>query len=340
MRPTMIALAAAALALPAFVWAAGTAYTTPTLRVTVSGTTTVIGASGSATDDSTARVAIYAPAGTALAAPAPGSTVGTVEAEASVLGLGGALVPLRGSIVVPPAGTPPPSSQPVCTQGATPSATWLLAWDAVLGQQLPATPAYVLATAGSETALGALKLVVCLPPPDIPEAQGGAPLGAKFTRVTATVRAALTAPASGTWIALWTPYQPATGQPNAAGTVASPSVTSPGAIALGAKRAGARVTVTGTVTQAGQPVGGAAVKLTRGKTAAKLGSFKTVRANAQGKFSVVAPAAAGTFFRATTAAVARTSPAVCASLAGKLPVPCVNGTISGFAATSKVVRAR
>jgi hypothetical protein len=341
-RHTGIGVAALALAaaLPAIVGATTAAYTTPTLKVTVSGSNAVISASGSATDDSTARVAIYAPAGATLAAAAPGSTIGSVKAELVVLGLGGALVPLTGTVTVPAAGTPPPSSQAACTQNQTPTASWRFNWDPVVGQQLPAVPLYVLPTTGAETALGALKFVVCLPPPDVPEANGGAPLGAKFIGVEATLRGAITAPATGTWIALWTPYQAATGQVNTAGTVASPAVSAPGSLAVAARRREQNVAVSGTVTQGGQPVAGAAVRLQRGRTAGRLGAFRTLRTNSQGKFAITTVARAGTFFRASTTVPGRTSAAVCASLGSALPVPCVNGTISGFAATTRTVRAR
>lgn len=344
MRRRKLGIAVAALggaaALTALVSAATTAYTSPTLKITVSGPTTVITGSGSASDDATARVAIYAPTGTAVTAPPPGATIGSVSAVASALALGGALLPLKGTIVVPAAGTPPPASQAQCTQNRTPTATWGLKWDPVVGQQVPTTPVYVLPTAGTETALGAFAFVICLPPPDIPEASGGAPFGAKFTSVQATLRGVLTPPATGVWIAVWTPWQAGTGQPNPAGSVASPAAAAPGSLTVSAKRAAQRVTVSGTVTQGGQPVSGAAVRLVRGKTAGKLASFRTLRTNSKGKFAITALAKAGTFFRASTAVAARANPAVCASLASALPVPCVNGTSAGFTATSKVVRAR
>jgi hypothetical protein len=99
--------------------------------------------------------------------------------------------------------------------------------------------------------------------------------------------------------------------------------------------------VAGTVSQAGQAVAGAPVRLLRGRTAGRLGSFRTIRTNAQGRFSVTALAAGGSFFRGSTVVAARTSAAVCATLGSALaPVPCVNGTISGFTATTRTVRAR
>jgi hypothetical protein len=329
---------AAAAAIPALVAAATTAYTTPTLRVTNAAGATVIAASAGVNDDATARASIYAPTGTTAALTAsPGTQVGTAKAQVSALALGGALLPLDGVILVAQAGQVPPATQQACTSGQTPAATLIVSLSAA-GQVIN-LPAYVIQTSGTETALGPLKIVFCLAPPDLPPPVG-ATFGAKFLSAELTLRGVVTPPAAGVWIAIWTPWQAGNGQINAAGTVASPAVTAPGALAVTAKRRAARVTVSGTVSQGGQPVGRAAVKLVRGKTAGKLSAFKTVRTNAQGKFTVTAPAVAGTFFRGSTALAARANAAVCGTLASALPVPCVNGTISGFAATSRVVRAR
>jgi hypothetical protein len=329
---------AAAVAIPAVVAAATTAYTSPTLKVTNAAGTTVIAASASVSDDATARASIYAPVGTTATLTAtPGTQVGAVEAQVSALALGGALLPLTGVIIVAQPGQVPAASQQACIGTQTPAATLILSLSAA-GQVIN-LPAYVVATSGSETALGPLKVVFCIAPPDLPPPVG-ATFGAKFLSATLTLRGVFTAPATGVWVAIWTPWQAGTGQVNAAATVASPAATAPGSLTLGAKRRAARVTVTGTVTQGGRPVAGVSVRLVRGKTAGRLGSFKTVRTNAQGKFSVTALAKAGTFFRASTTAAARANAALCGTLAASLPVPCVNGTISGFAATSKVVRAR
>lgn len=329
---------AAAAAIPTLVAAATTAYTSPTLKVTNAAGATVIAASASVNDDATARASIYAPAGTtATLTAAPGTQVGTVEAQVSALALGGALLPLNGVIIVAQPGQVPPAAQQACTAGQTPGATLILSLSAA-GQVIN-LPAYVIPTSGTEAALGPVKVVFCLAPPDLPPPVG-ATFGAKFLSATLTLRGVFTAPATGVWVAIWTPWQAGTGQVNAAATVASPAATAPGSLTVGAKRSAARATVSGTLTQGGQPVAGASVRIVRGKTAGRLGSFRTIRTNAQGKFSVSALAKAGTFFRASTTVAARANAALCASLASALPVPCVNGTISGFAATSKIVRAR
>jgi hypothetical protein len=86
----------------------------------------------------------------------------------------------------------------------------------------------VVAAAGPEVTTGySTKLVVCLPPPDVPPGTPGrATFGAKL--LTATFSAsAITQPTSTgdyTWTSFWTPYTPGKGTPNAAGTVEAQSI--------------------------------------------------------------------------------------------------------------------
>ena len=104
-KRTSIALVAvvAAIAVPAVVVAATSAYTSPTLKVRYAGAATVISATAASADDATARAAIYVPTGTAITATqAPGTQLGTVNAQVSALALGGALLPLTGPIIVAP----------------------------------------------------------------------------------------------------------------------------------------------------------------------------------------------------------------------------------------------
>jgi hypothetical protein len=335
-----VALVAAA-AIPALVGAATKAYTSPKLTATKTGTRTILSATVARGDDGTARVAIYTPTGTTITtSAAPGAVVGAVQANIAAHSLGGALIPLAGDIRVAPTGAVTPAQATACAGTPTPTVIWLMELQAA-GQTLP-VPMYLVPTAGAEAALGPAKVVACFTAHDLP----GTPppctpvLCAQFLGATLTFFGVFTPPPAGAWVALWTPYTPGTGQPNAAGTVASPAVTAPGSLAVVARRRARNVTVSGTVTQGGQPVSGAAVRLQRGRTAGRLGAFRTLRTNSQGKFAITALARAGTFFRASTTVPGRTSAAVCASLGSALPVPCVNGTISGFAATSRTVRAR
>jgi hypothetical protein len=338
-----ICIAAAALAaaatLPAVVAAATSAYTTPTLRISQAGAVTVITASSAVGDDATARAAIYAPTGvTATTTQAPGSTIGTVKAQVSALALGGALLPLTGNIVVAPPGSVPAATQAACTQGQAPTATWLLVLTAA-GQTIN-LPAYVIPTAGAETALGPLKVVFCLAPPDLPTDKGGATFGAKFLSAELTLNSVFSALPSGAWVAFWTPWQAGNGQVNAAATVASPAAVAPGAVTATARRAGRNgvgAVVSGRVTQGGQPRANATVSIYGGVTSLRrLGS---VRSKGNGSFSF--RARAGTRFQARVVAAPGSSAAVCTALAAGLGgVPCVNPTVNGFTARSATVRKR
>jgi len=102
----------------------------------------------------------------------------------------------------------------------TPAQTWNLKLTAA-GQTLN-IPMFVVANAGPELSLGTTKLVVCLPPPDVPVGTPGrAAFGAKLLSATFTVSAIKEPTANGDvrWTSLWTPYTPGAGTPNAAGSV-------------------------------------------------------------------------------------------------------------------------
>lgn len=327
-----VAAALGALALAAVATAA---YTKPTLKVAYgAGQVTRITATADIDEDSTARAAIYLPAGTTLTTNQPaGTAIGKAKAMVSALQLGGALVPFEGDIVVAAPGQVASATQALCTQGQTPAAIWVLVLQAV--RQTINLPAFLLPTAGAETALGPAKLVICLPPPDVPVAQGGATFGAKFVQAVLTVQGVFSPAAAGAWLGVWTPYA-AGGQVNAPGTVASPAVIAPGQITLEAvKRGRVNTRLTGQLTQQGQPTSGT-VTILAGRTSSSLQRVATVRVSAKGTFAFTVKRKAE-FFRVTGAAAVRSAPTLCAALTG-LPAPCVNATLSGFATRSPIAR--
>lgn len=332
-RSAATALAAlTALALPA---TAAAAYTSPKLSVSyAAGNVTRIVASASVDDDSTARAAIVIPNGTTISlTSAPGTKVGTVKAQVSALVLGGALLPLAGDVVVAPPGAIPVASQTACIGPAVPQATLLLALSAA-GQTIT-VPAYVLPTAGTpQAALGPAQLVFCLAPPDLPPDKGGATFGAKFLRADLTLNGVLGPVPQGAWVAFWTPWNAGTGTVNAAATVASPAFIAPGGVTLrGAKLRGER-RLTGRVTQAGASV--------RARVAILAGSKRlaTVSSDRAGTFRYAIPKRVrATSFRARVVVGPRDAPAGACDRAAPGP-PCVNPTVSGFAATSGTVRLR
>ena len=74
-----------------------------------------------------------------------------------------------------------------------------------------------------------------------------------------------------------------------------------------------------------------------GSTKSKLTTRKRVRVGANGKFAT--KFAVGTFFRADAVATGGAAPPLCTQLQPLLgATPCVNPTVNGFTAKSKVVR--
>jgi hypothetical protein len=332
-----LAAVAALIAVPA----AMAAYTTPKLQVVwTNPSTAAIRATVDPNDDATASIRIVAPAGTQLTTnQAPGTQLGSVEALVKALDLGGADIPVQGQVVVAAPGQVPAAIQAACTQGVTPLATWLLALSAA-GQALN-VPAFLVPTTGAQAALGPAYIQVCLGPPDVPPGTPGrATFGIKVYSVAAEINGVFRSGAgAGTWISLWTPYTPGAGTVNAAGTVAAPAAIAPGAVSLTARGAGRGAVVSGAVTQAGQPRVGATVTVLGGSVKNRLTTRKRVRVGTNGRFST--RFAVGTWFRATAAASGGSAPPVCTQLSAALsPIPCVNPTVNGFTAKSKVIRKR
>ena len=185
---------------------------------------TRIGVVISNADDPTAKVSIYVPTGYQIGSPAAGTKLGDVTATASAADLGGAVLPLTGELdaIAPTATTNAQAAQ--CQ--VTPSQTWDLHLTAA-GQTLD-IPLFVVAGAAPEAAAGyQTKLVVCLPPPDVPAGTPGrATFGAKLLSASFTSSAITEPVASGDyrWTSLWTPYNPGKGTPNAAGSVEVQSI--------------------------------------------------------------------------------------------------------------------
>jgi len=323
---TLVALALAAVA--------NAAYTSPKLQVSyAAGNVTRIVASAAVTDDSTARAAIVIPTGTTIAAtPAPGTKVGTAQAQVSALALGGALLPLAGDIVVAPPGAVPAASQTACVGTVTPQATLLLVLQAA-GQTIN-LPAYIVPTSGAQAALGSAQLVFCLPPPDVPVASGGATFGAKFLSADLMLTGVFGPVSQGAFVAFWTPYNPGVGTVNAAASVISPAVIAPGSVTLSGRKVRGVKRLSGRVTQSSTGVA------TRVTILAGTRRIATVSARANGSFTYAVPRASkATTFRARAVVAGRNSATACGQFAS-VGLPCVNGTVSGFTAQSGLVRIR
>ena len=219
------------------------AYTTPKLTVTdakpAAGVT--ISYAVEATDDPTAKLTFYAPReySAALGQPAAQS-IGTVTAQGTAADLGGALLPLTGTVQVRAAGgtylsgttqVPIAAAATQCTGTATHTAYWVLVLQAA-GQtlELPVfvdSPAAPPAPGGSASAFASTSSQACLPPPDVPAGTPGrATFGFKLTNVDFKVNGVFTTAGTGQprWRVLATPYTPLRGTPNPAGSVEVQSV--------------------------------------------------------------------------------------------------------------------
>lgn len=172
-------------------------------------------------DDPTARVQIYIPSGYQIASPAAGTKLGSVTATASAADLAGAILPLTGEL-----DAIAPNATAAAQCGVTAAQTWDMHLSAA-GQTLD-IPLYVVASSAPEAAAGyPTKLVVCLPPPDVPAGTPGrAVFGAKLLSAQFDASAITEPVATGDfrWTSLWTPYTPGKGTANAAGTVETQAI--------------------------------------------------------------------------------------------------------------------
>jgi hypothetical protein len=344
-----LALAVAGQALAAY---------TPKLVVQQSSDGTTIKLAIPQTDDPTAKLTFFAPAGTGanLGATA-GSTIGVIDAKASAGALGGATLPLTGSVQVRAAdGTYLTSGQQVpiaaaaqrCTGTPTHAAYWVLVLSAA-GQTLEVPLLVDPVSAPPLSAAVAYALTVCLPPSDIPESLGGAAFGAKVFEANFTVKGVFSPPSSGdnVWRLLATPYNPGKGTPNAAATVEAQSFIETGRITLAPvaralSRAAAVFQASGTVDVSGLSDTAASVSLARGAAATRLAvvSRPTLRADGtfSQRFTIRRLLRRAQVFFLQAAATAPQRDLAATACKATFGVPCIGATASGFAAKSSVRR--
>jgi hypothetical protein len=167
-------------------------------------------------------VSIYIPTGYQVnTTSAVGAKLGDVTATAAAADLGGAILPLTGELDVAAA-----DATAAAQCGTTDVQMWNLKLTAA-GQTLN-VPVHLVQANASESASGySYKLVICLPPPDVPAGTPGrAQFGAKLLSATFTNSAITQPTASGDfrWTSLWTPYNAGKGTANAAGSVETQAV--------------------------------------------------------------------------------------------------------------------
>jgi len=344
-------IAAAATATLAF---AGSALAANTGSIAVWHTPMTLGASTSTTihvsipksTDPLARLAIYAPSGySATLNQAPGANIGSVTATAFSYDTQLTL-PLSGTVNTD---NPASHTADACSPG-THAAVWILNLS-VSGQTLQ-VPMYVDPTTGAEAALGAYKLVTCLPPPDVPAGTPGrAAFGAQLLDAQFTVNGIFSTPATGgllRWEALFTPYNPGKGTPNAVGTwEARGFVPMPVSLtmSLAYTKKTKNYTLKGKLSEGELPVSGVTVSILSGSSPTKLLAGKPGTSAADGTWS--AKGKFGTrpkkpvYFSATATVKERdyTAQGCQSPLAPTIaPAGCVSATLPPWVATSKVAK--
>jgi hypothetical protein len=176
------------------------------------------------------------------------------------------------------------------------AAAWLMNLPTASGQPPLQIPMFVDKTAGAEAKLAVYRIVVCLPPPDVPAGTPGrASFGARLLFAQFDLNAFANPPANGEyrWRSLWTPYIPGTGAPNVAGTVESQSlVRLPTQVTIRATKVRVRrhgkvrtlVAISGRLSESGKPYPAAKVSLQDGKTKKSLYRLKAVFTKRDGTY--------------------------------------------------------
>ena len=339
----VVALGALAIAAPAFA--------SFTAKMSVAHGTMGLGASTATeihivlpqSNDPTARVAIYAPTGYAANLnQTAGTNIGTTTASAFSRDTNLTL-PLSGNVTVD---NPANHTADPCSPG-TNAAVWILNLS-VAGQTI-ALPVYVNPTTGSETALGAYKIVACLPPPDVPQGTPGrAVQGAQVLEATFSVNGIFTTPSTANvyrWEGVFTPYTPGKGTANPLGTIeARALVPLPVRIVFGGTYSKRKnlYQLKGTLTAGGQGVTGTSVKLFRGLKISSMKQVATLPVN-NGAFRVsghLRPKKT-TYFQARVSVPESDATSTgCASPLPPTVAPggCVSATLPAWTAQSVIIR--
>lgn len=307
------------------------------------------------TDDTTARLVAYSPLRFTVNGGTPGSTIGTAEARVRAGDLGGAVVPVPGTIEVrAPTGTALISGVPVplaqlalqCTGTTTHTAYWVFKLTAA-GSALELAAFFDLTT-GAEQALGTSKITICLPPDDVPAGTPGrSPLGIKLVDALLSFsRGVYTNPGQAgayLWTSIWTPYNPGVGTANAAGTVSAVSAT-PLPVSLTLKGTFSKpkksAALAGRISLAGVFTSGVRLPIFSGaKRTGLRRSGSTNATKASGAFTALKKMVRTTYYQVRFAIPAVDTPEICAAVPSNLGLPrCVTSTVGGFAVRSNTVK--
>jgi hypothetical protein len=326
-------LAGAAMTALAF---AGNALAVQKLSVSQTASSLTIKVTQAQSDPQPAKIQIFVPTGYTLnTSAAPGTVIGTTSGSVFARDANIPL-PLSGDVVV----APPNTDASPCFTG-THAAVWVLRLQ-VAGQSI-SLPIAVDQTSGANAAFGSYQLVTCLSPADVPQGTPGrSPNGAQLLEAVFTVNNVFQPVEGSVWKALTTPYTPATGTPNAAGTVETRALVSNGTLSISTRVTNKKkriLRISGKLAQSGAAVAGTQVQMLLNGKASRF----TARTSPSGSYTVVlrktGKKSSTTFQARVTVAERDVTSTVCQSPTVPV-VPCVSATASGFTAVSRKVRIR
>jgi hypothetical protein len=291
-------------------------------------------------DDATARVLIYVPQGYNGTLGVAGKQLGTADATVLTSIAPTQPIPVKGTIVgEDPAQFTAQATQ--CTGSPSHAGVWTLRLEAA-GQALT-VPVYIdEVTDPAEAEIGKFKLTVCLPSPYIPQAAGGAALGAKLVTATLHLNDVFALPSengSYGWTLIATPYTVNTATVNAAATVqARAFVRLPVLLSLAAKYVAKKNTyqLLGKLTENLAGIAGFKVTIYRGTSPTKLKKVANVKTRVRGVFSTAGHLSPKktTYFQARVSVPIRNTPCT----GGAPGINCVAATLDPWAAKSRVVK--
>ena len=333
---TIIRLAVLVVVATAGLALAGNALATQRLSVRQEATSLTIKLTQAQSDPQPARIVVYVPTGYTINASPPAETkIGAASGNAFARDSNSSSVPISGDVVVAADDT----NAEGCATG-----THTAVWKATLsiGGDNVDLVFHVDETTGTETSLGAYKLVACPGPSDVPQGTPGRwPDGAQLLEATFTLNNIFTAPASGTrvWKEFTTPYSPGLAKENTDGMVETRSAVIPGVLTLSARVVSKQrrwLRVSGALKQGGVAIARASVNVLingkarfRARTTATGTYFTVLRKSGRKTTS--------TFQTRVTVAEHDITRTGCT--APSLPdVRCVSATASGFTALSRKLR--
>ena len=239
-------------------------------------TAVLIGVSQSRDDDPTAKIDISVPQGYSESLTAtPGTVIGQVAATVILRGAGNAEVEVNGQVR---AADPAAHTSNQCAPGLH-NAVWIL--EVTLAGTPVQVPIYVddVTTVPGVSA----RIQLCLAGPI------GTPSGSQLLSAIFVVNNVFTNPSTRgvyLWNSFFTPYNPGSPLPNAAGTVeARAAVPLPVTITMTAKRKGRVVTISGRINIPGNAIP-SRVEIWAGPSARRIRRVTRARVNSSGRFTI------------------------------------------------------